>query len=144
MVELLFLLQMTDNAGSYPRSWWTTGGAGSPIPLLVDDRWGRQSYPAPGGRQLGPAVPERSLPGIEPASSSAPNGRSLSAVARANRAVCVTLAEQAGFLHTHRGLVRPPLVVCPLIESLRKNERVDRHEPQRLVPEFKVLCQPMT
>ena len=44
------------------------------------------------------------------------------------------------------GRVRPPLAVSPLVELARrgKNERVRRYETQRLVPDFKVLGQPVT
>ena len=40
----------------------------------------------------------------------------------------------------------PPLAVSPLVELARrgKNERVRRYETQRLVPDFKVLGQPVT
>ena len=62
----------------------------------------------------------------------------------------LTLAGPIGFLHTRRprggGRVRPPLAVSPLVELARrgKNERVRRYETQRLVPDFKVLGQPVT
>ena len=43
-------------------------------------------------------------------------------------------------------MVRPPLAISPLVELERrgKNERVARHETQRLVPINKVKGQPVT
>ena len=64
--------------------------------------------------------------------------------------VPLTLAGPIGFLHTRRprggGGYDPPLAVSPLVELARrgKNERVRRYETQRLVPDFKVLGQPVT
>ena len=60
-----------------------------------------------------------------------------------------TLAGPIGFLRTRRprgGAGTTPLAVSPLVELARrgKNERVRRYETQRLVPDFKVLGQPVT
>ena len=62
----------------------------------------------------------------------------------------LTLAIPIGFLHLRHtrggGVGTTPLAISPLVELERrgKNERVARHETQRLVPRNKVKGQPVT